>query len=93
MQFPRILNSIPNDEPSHKDLIVRGLCDHEDHIIYINPKQSDRERLITIVHEMLHYVLPKKNEKWVERNGIMIGNVLWKAGYRSQIKNKKCTQK
>ena len=82
---PRVFRRLPTDaEPDPKGIISRGECDLDECILYINPKQSDREMLITAVHEALHYIFPKRSEPAVERDGVLIGNVLWKLGYRSR---------
>lgn len=83
MNLPRIYRFIPKDELTRKGRLVKGLCDHDEQCIFINPRICDKERLITGVHEMLHYILPKANEKWVEKNCILVGEVLWRLGYRS----------
>ena len=88
MKLPKICKYIPKDEPKQKGLIIRGLCDHDENVIFINPKQGDREMLITVVHEMLHYVFPKHSEAEVERNSIKIGTILWRFGYRNSKRKK-----
>jgi len=85
MKHLRVFRRLPADEPPpRKGHILRGLCDIEEGTIYINPKQSDREMLITVVHEALHYLFPKRTEPQTEHAGIIIGEALWKFGYRSR---------
>ena len=90
MRLPKVFNYIPpEDKELNKGRIVKGICDHNERAIYINPDICDQERLITSVHEMLHYILPKAREQWVETKGVLIGNVLWRMGYRSKPSRKK----
>jgi hypothetical protein len=89
MKLPRINRYIPKDTPVIKGMILRGLCDYEEKAIYINPKQSDKERLITACHESTHYLFPSLTEKKVEEYGCLIGEVLWRLGYRSRIRKKR----
>jgi hypothetical protein len=87
MKIPRINRHIPKDELLRDGFITKGLCDHEKKAIYINPYQSDKERLITGVHEMLHHIFPDHIEYNVERHSVLIGEVLWRLGYRSKEKD------
>ena len=89
MRPPRVYRHVPFREPPHKGQMLLGLCDREEEAIYINPKQSDREMLISGTHEMIHYIFPKRSERLVERDGILIGDVLWKLGYRSRKRKSK----
>ena len=82
MQPPRVYQRLPSDEPTIKGLITRGICDFDEKAIYINPKQGSKQKLITAIHEALHYILPKKNERWIEEQGVLIGEVVWKLGFR-----------
>jgi Mg2+/Co2+ transporter CorC len=92
MEHPRVFLHLPADHtPDPKVIITRGECDIEDKTIYINPKQSDKQKLITAIHESLHYIFPKHTEHKVELDCILIGEVILKLGYRSKkkyVKNK-----
>jgi hypothetical protein len=89
VKLPKVYNHIPADEMVHDGRIVKGLCGHDEHAIFINPDLSDQEKLITSVHELLHYILPEESEEWVEYNGVLIGKILWRLGYRSKSRPKK----
>lgn len=91
MKAPRVYQRLPTDEVPVKGLITRGICDHEDGTIYINPHQGDKEKLITAIHEALHYLFPKHTERRVEKNGVIIGEVVWKLGFR--IKKNETTKR
>ena len=85
MKPPRVFKRLPADEPEPpKGLIVRGICDKDEGNLYINLKQSDKEKLQSTIHECLHYIYQKLSEKKVERDCILIGGAVWKMGYRSK---------
>jgi hypothetical protein len=58
-----------------------GLCFHADKI-EIDPRQKPKERMDTLVHEVLHWKNPCRSEKWVIKNARAITRVLWKDGFR-----------
>ena len=89
MKTPRVFRRVPpsysHGKPT-KNSILLGLCDNEDKTLYINPKQSDRQMLITGIHEAHHYIFPEHSERKVDRDSLLIADVLWKLGYRSKQK-------
>jgi len=59
------------------------------HIIEIDPRQSPKDYLDTIIHESLHELFPNKKESVINRSGTSIANLLWKLGYRKEKRKKK----
>jgi hypothetical protein len=58
-----------------------GLCFHAEKI-EIDPRQNAKERMDTLIHEVLHWMNPCRSEKWVIKNSRAITRVLHKQGYR-----------
>ena len=56
-------------------------------IIEIDPRQSPKDYLDTLIHEALHELLPNKREDFILRSGTSIANLLWRLGYR-QVKKR-----
>lgn len=52
------------------------------HIIEIDPRQSPKDYLDTIIHESLHELFPRKKEEKILKAGNSIANLLWRLGYR-----------
>lgn len=52
------------------------------HIIEIDPRQSPKDYLDTIIHETLHELFPRKKEKDILKAGNSISNLLWRLKYR-----------
>jgi len=50
--------------------------------IEIDPRQSARDRMDTVIHETLHYCFPRMPEKIVESTANAISAALWKDRYR-----------
>jgi hypothetical protein len=59
-----------------------GLAEKESGEIEVDPRQSEREYLLTLVHEWLHCALPDLSEKSIIRLEQSLGGMLWKRGYR-----------
>ena len=59
-----------------------GLCDYESDTVFVDLRQTDRELLDTLVHELLHYVAPEFCETRVLRNATTIANQLYRHGCR-----------
>lgn len=78
------VRKIPSKD--HKTTI--GECDHENRVLKVVDELRGLERLDTIIHEMLHAVLPEKDELWVESVASDMANVLWETGYRN-VKEKR----
>lgn len=51
-------------------------------VIEIDPRQSSRERMDTVVHEALHYAREDMDEDEVVRVSRIISGALWKDRYR-----------
>jgi len=59
-----------------------GLAWMEDNLIEIDPKQTEKEFLLTAIHEVFHLLFPKFGEKKVISLEKRMGDVLWRLGYR-----------
>jgi len=53
-----------------------------DGLIEIDPRQSPKERMDTLIHECLHLLYPEESEEAVSSAGSSIAAVLWRDGYR-----------
>ena len=60
---------------------ICGWC-YSDGTIEIDPRQTQKQYLDTIIHELLHWVSPTWNERKVSATARLITRELWKAGYR-----------
>ena len=81
--------------PSLKFRVVRrklddcvGLADFEDGIITIDPRQSKKEYLSTLVHEWLHLAIPSANERNIIKLEKSLARLIWNNGYRKIDKHK-----
>ena len=63
-----------------------GMAWREEGEIEIDPRQSQREYLLTLVHEWLHCALPRLSERSIIRLEQSLGNMLWSRGYRKKSK-------
>lgn len=59
-----------------------GTADFETGAIEIDPRQSPKEWLSTLVHEAVHLAFPKIKEEEVLKAERKITGILWKAGVR-----------
>lgn len=50
--------------------------------IQIDPRQSPKERMDTIIHETLHTICSEFSEEQVITISNILSNTLWKDGYR-----------
>ena len=50
--------------------------------IEIDPRQSQKDYMDTLIHESLHELLPRKREAFILKAGTTIANLLWRLGYR-----------
>jgi hypothetical protein len=58
--------------------------------IEIDPRQSPKDYLDTLIHEMLHELFPQKPEKNILHSATSIANCLWRLNYRRlKFKRKK----
>ena len=60
---------------------AHGICWSTGHI-EIDPRATERQRVDTLVHEVLHHQFPAMPEADVARHATIIAKVLWKEGYR-----------
>lgn len=60
-----------------------------DGTIQIDPRQSPKERMDTIIHETIHTVHPELSEEQVIQLANISTNTLWKDGYRRVEMEKK----
>ena len=51
-------------------------------IVAVDPRQTPKCRLDTIIHEFLHHVLPNGSETRVTRLAGQLTSLLWQDGYR-----------
>lgn len=51
-------------------------------LIELDPRQSERSRLDTLVHELLHLLEPEWSESRVARSATWLTKWLWRQGYR-----------
>ena len=59
-----------------------GQCYQNLGLIEIDPRQTAKEYLDTLIHEMLHHELPELSEREVERLANTFSHVIWKHNYR-----------
>lgn len=52
------------------------------YLVEIDPRQSERERLDTLIHELLHLAHPSWSERRVETHATWLAALLWRSGYR-----------
>lgn len=65
--------------------IILGLAEklpNKKNLITINPNQSKKEKLNTLIHECLHQLNWNWTEKKVSKQADFIAEVVWKAGFR-----------
>ena len=51
-------------------------------LVEVDPRQRERERLDTVIHELLHVLKPHWSEDHVTRAADWLARHLWKEGYR-----------
>lgn len=51
-------------------------------LIEIDPRQSSKKYLNTLIHEMLHMFFPDLNEKTVLHLGNLMCDAIWRKNYR-----------
>lgn len=64
-----------------------GQCYHGENLIEIDPRQTERERLDTLIHEVLHLAKPDLAEDEVIRVANILSKQVWKCGYRRVLKS------
>jgi len=65
-----------------KELHVYGSADHETQEIHIEPGQTGRTRLDTVIHEFVHAIRPEFRESVVEELAEGLTKALWADGWR-----------
>jgi hypothetical protein len=53
--------------------------------IYIDPRQTPKSYLGTLIHEKLHVMFPDWSETRVRKAEKELANLLWKSGYRKVL--------
>jgi hypothetical protein len=51
-------------------------------IVEIDPNQTPRQYLDTLIHEILHILYPEDSETKISRNASTITHHIWKKNYR-----------
>lgn len=59
-----------------------GQCTRANGLVEIDPRQSSKEYLDTLLHEMLHLYFPLAGEAWISKVAKKMATVAWKIGYR-----------
>jgi hypothetical protein len=63
-----------------------GQTCHADRTIEINPRQSEWNRLDTVIHEMLHAIYPKMHENEIRNTSGLIRDAIWGDKWRRDRK-------
>ena len=61
---------------------IYGLCEWEDKSISIDPRQTEKQLLNTIIHEAVHYALESCDEEVATAIGDVAGELVWREGFR-----------
>lgn len=59
-----------------------GQAWHGENVVEIDPRQSESERLDTLIHELLHLMEPEWEEEKVESCASWLASLVWRQGYR-----------
>jgi len=59
-----------------------GMVLHPSKNIFIDPRQTPKSYLGTLIHEKLHVMFPDWSENKVKKAEKELANLLWKSGYR-----------
>lgn len=59
---------------------------YSEHLIEIDPRQTKKEYLDTLIHEALHELFPRSKERKILHAGTSVANLLWRLGYRQVVK-------
>jgi hypothetical protein len=54
--------------------------------IHVDCRQSEEEMIDTVVHELIHDVMPYLDEEAVEKSANIIAKAMWQLGYRRTLK-------
>lgn len=59
-----------------------GLADIENNCVELDDRLKGKKHLEILTHELVHILLPRASEQFVEHVSINLTNILWKEGYR-----------
>jgi hypothetical protein len=59
-----------------------GIAYYDPPRIVIDPRQKQRERLDTVLHEGLHIAFPSASEKKIKSVAGMLSHIVWRDRYR-----------
>lgn len=59
-----------------------GLAWQDDALVEIDPRQTEQDRLDTLLHESLHILIPKLNEMQVRGLSKRLAPLIWEDGWR-----------
>lgn len=62
-----------------------GLCYQNALLVEIDPRQTHRGYLLTLIHECLHAAFPHLTEGETTKAERLIGATLWEQGYRKTM--------
>lgn len=62
-----------------------GYAYTDDGMVDIDPNQTPRQYLDTLIHEILHILYPKDSETRISRNASTITHHIWKKNYRRKL--------
>ena len=62
-----------------------GYAYKDDGMVDINPNQTPRQYLDTLIHEILHILYPEDSETKISRNAATITHHIWKKNYRRKL--------
>lgn len=71
-----------------KDKVVGFAYSDPDYYIEIDPNQTNKQYFLTLVHELLHLLLPDLNEKNIVKIEETFGATLWVSIKRMKKKGK-----
>jgi hypothetical protein len=59
-----------------------GQATHGEDLIEIDPRQKSRERMDTVIHEVIHLIAPHLSEEVVISHAATLSDTLWRDGWR-----------
>jgi hypothetical protein len=59
-----------------------GLAYQGENLIEIDPRQTSKDYLDTLIHETLHILFPEMSEYRVGKTANVITKIVWEKGYR-----------
>ena len=61
---------------------ARGQCYMGEGLIVLDPRQRAKEYCNSLLHELLHHVLPNRGHSFIYRTAGTMTEALWDAGFR-----------